>query len=508
MRAKARRATGRRRLRGTPRAASARHGPSPLRRRCRRSGCPRRSDVATDNPSRRRRSGATGSSRASPLADYAALPRRAGDVPGPVGPAGPPRRRGRPSYEELVETDGRPRLRFWLDRLKTESLLEAAVVYGYFPCVSEGDDLVVLRPRPDRPSPSGPGSRSRASAATGTCAWRLLPARGRPARSTSSAFTVVTMGQPDREADRRAVRQGRLPRLPRAARPVGAAHRGAGRVLARAGARGARLRAPRTTPRSTRIFRQGYRGSRYSFGYPACPDLEDQAKVFELLRPGPDRRRAVRGVPAAPRAVHVGDHRAPPRGEVLQRPMTPREAAACRRCCSTWTGCWSTPSRCGSAPRRQRRPGARGRPGPSRTRRTSLGSNLEFAAEYMLRSPAATRPQGVAVRLKDADDRPAAPRRVRLPPRSFGAARLRACGGSSHRPWSRRRYVSTSTWSSPRSRSDGFDVIVTGDDVTQEEAPPAAVPAGVGRLVADAAHCVVLEDSPAGVRSGESAGAR
>ena len=33
------------------------------------------------------------------------------------------------------------------------------------------------------------------------------------------------------------------------------------------------------------MFRQGYRGSRYSFGYPACPDLEDQAPGVELLRP-------------------------------------------------------------------------------------------------------------------------------------------------------------------------------------------------------------------------------
>jgi 5-methyltetrahydrofolate--homocysteine methyltransferase len=32
-------------------------------------------------------------------------------------------------------------------------------------------------------------------------------------------------------------------------------------------------------------FRQGYRGSRYSFGYAACPDLEDQAKLFRLVDP-------------------------------------------------------------------------------------------------------------------------------------------------------------------------------------------------------------------------------
>ncbi|MFF3327903.1 methionine synthase, partial [Streptomyces sp. NPDC002889] len=49
-----------------------------------------------------------------------------------------------PSYEELVESEGRPRLRGWLDQLHTQNLLEAAVVYGYFPCVSKGDDLILL----------------------------------------------------------------------------------------------------------------------------------------------------------------------------------------------------------------------------------------------------------------------------------------------------------------------------------------------------------------------------
>jgi 5-methyltetrahydrofolate--homocysteine methyltransferase len=34
------------------------------------------------------------------------------------------------------------------------------------------------------------------------------------------------------------------------------------------------------------IAKQGYRGSRYSFGYPACPDVEQQAVLVELLEPG------------------------------------------------------------------------------------------------------------------------------------------------------------------------------------------------------------------------------
>ncbi|MBA2507765.1 MAG: methionine synthase, partial [Nocardioidaceae bacterium] len=56
-----------------------------------------------------------------------------------------------PSYEELVETEGRPRLRALLERVHTDRVMEPAVVYGYWPCWSEGDDVVVL----DRETQSG-----------------------------------------------------------------------------------------------------------------------------------------------------------------------------------------------------------------------------------------------------------------------------------------------------------------------------------------------------------------
>src|SRR4030095_1287395 len=38
-------------------------------------------------------------------------------------------------------------------------------------------------------------------------------------------------------------------------------------------------------PKISDLFHQGYRGSRYSFGYPACPNLEDRALIVELLKP-------------------------------------------------------------------------------------------------------------------------------------------------------------------------------------------------------------------------------
>ena len=38
-------------------------------------------------------------------------------------------------------------------------------------------------------------------------------------------------------------------------------------------------------PEMAKLFHQGYQGSRFSFGYPACPNLDDQTKIFELLDP-------------------------------------------------------------------------------------------------------------------------------------------------------------------------------------------------------------------------------
>jgi 5-methyltetrahydrofolate--homocysteine methyltransferase len=104
---------------------------------------PARSDVAVDNPIPVPPFWGTRVIKGIQLADYASwLDERATFL----GQWGLRAARGGdgPSYEELVETEGRPRLRMWLDRLLTENLLEAAVVYGYFPAVSKGDDLIVL----------------------------------------------------------------------------------------------------------------------------------------------------------------------------------------------------------------------------------------------------------------------------------------------------------------------------------------------------------------------------
>jgi 5-methyltetrahydrofolate--homocysteine methyltransferase len=185
-----------------------------------------------------------------------------------------------PSYEELVETEGRPRLRGLLDRLHTDSLLEAAVVYGYFPCHAEGDDLVILD--------DDGAERTRFSFPRQRRGRRLCLADFfRPAGSGERdvvALQTVTVG----------------PRVSEATAELFAADayrdylelHGLSVQLAEALAEywHARVRvelgiAGQDPDELSGMFRTEYQGCRYSLGYPACPELADRAKIATLLRP-------------------------------------------------------------------------------------------------------------------------------------------------------------------------------------------------------------------------------
>jgi 5-methyltetrahydrofolate--homocysteine methyltransferase len=189
-----------------------------------------------------------------------------------------------PSYEELVETEGRPRLRAWLERVQTEGLLEAAVVYGYYPCVSEGNDLVVLTDDGnDRVRFSFPRQRRDRR----LCLADFFRSREEAERLGGPdvvAFQLVTMGPRIATATAELFEKN-------AYRDYLELH-GLSVQLTEALAEywHARVREDLALgadddPDLAGILRQGYRGSRYSFGYPACPDLEDRAKLVGLLRP-------------------------------------------------------------------------------------------------------------------------------------------------------------------------------------------------------------------------------
>ncbi|MGA5292290.1 methionine synthase [Streptomyces pseudogriseolus] len=185
-----------------------------------------------------------------------------------------------PSYEELLETEGRPRLRGLLDRLQTDNLLEAAVVHGYFPCVSKDDDLIILD--------EAGNERTRFTFPRQRRGRRLCLADFfRPEESGETdvvGLQVVTVGSRIGEETARLFEAN-------AYRDYLELH-GLSVQLAEALAEywHARVRTElgiaADDPRSLDgMLRTEYQGCRYSLGYPACPDLADRAKIAHLLRP-------------------------------------------------------------------------------------------------------------------------------------------------------------------------------------------------------------------------------
>src|SRR5690348_6773976 len=240
---------------------------------------PARSDVATDNEVPVPPFHGDRIVKGIALADYAAFLDERATFLGQWG-LKPARGGTGPSYEELVEAEGRPRLRMWLDRIQAEGLVEAAVVYGYFPAVSEGDDLVVLddngaererfrfpRQRHDRHLCLADFFRPAASGETDVVGFQLVTVGTKISHATGELFA--------KDAYRDYLElHGLSVQLTEAL-----AEYWHGRVRGELGL------AQFDPPALDGILKVDYRGCRYSFGYPACPDLEDRAKVVRLLRP-------------------------------------------------------------------------------------------------------------------------------------------------------------------------------------------------------------------------------
>ncbi|MER7283283.1 methionine synthase [Dactylosporangium sp. NPDC000244] len=221
-----------------------------------------------------------------PLADYAALLDERATFLGQWGLRGARGGTG-PSYEELVETEGRPRLRYWMDRLASDRVLEAAVVYGYFPCYSEGNDLVVL-------DENGHSERARFSFPRQRRDRRLCIADFFKPRDAGEldviGMQLVTVGQPVSDYTAKLFAEnayrdylevhGLSVQLTEALAEYW--HR---RVREELVLPGDRPMADEDPKDLDGLLRTEFRGCRYSFGYPACPDLEDRAKTVALLRP-------------------------------------------------------------------------------------------------------------------------------------------------------------------------------------------------------------------------------
>jgi 5-methyltetrahydrofolate--homocysteine methyltransferase len=257
-----------------------------------------RSDIAADVPVPDAPFLGTQVIKGIPLAEYAAYLDERALFMGQWG-LKPSRGRGGASYEDLVETEGRPRLRMWLERIQTEGLLEAAVVYGYFRCVSSGNDLIVSGGSGGAESPSRIRGVSGGVVPPGDNTVRFTFPRQRRDRRLCLAdfFKPEGSGQTDVVAFQLATMG---PRISEATAELFAknAYRdylelhGLSVQLAEALAEYWHTRIRRELGIGSAdpddiagFFRVDYQGARYSFGYPACPDLADRAKVVRLLEP-------------------------------------------------------------------------------------------------------------------------------------------------------------------------------------------------------------------------------
>ena len=187
-------------------------------------------------------------------------------------------------FEEMAQTQGRPQLRSLLNDVQSNGWLNAAVVYGYFPCYSEGNDLVVVHHEGDLKGKE----RVRFNFPRQSRDRRLCLAdffRGKDSSELDVvSFQFVTMGQSISDAISKLFNANlyreylELHGLSVQLTESLTEHWHA-RTREELGINAL------DSKDLKEIFDQGYQGSRYSFGYPACPDLEQQLQICELLDP-------------------------------------------------------------------------------------------------------------------------------------------------------------------------------------------------------------------------------
>ncbi|MGB2985419.1 MAG: methionine synthase [Phycisphaerae bacterium] len=191
-------------------------------------------------------------------------------------------RRSPEEYKQYIDAEIRPILRNLLERCEHVNVLQPQAIYGFWPAQSDGDTLIVYDPD-DRDHEMARFDFPR----QGKPPYWCLSDFFKPVSSgvyDVAAFMIVTVGREVSEVARLWLQEDRY-------RDYLHLH-GLGVEMAEAlaeyihkqirvewGISGNDARDKQD------IFKQHYQGSRYSFGYPACPRLEDQVKLWPLLNP-------------------------------------------------------------------------------------------------------------------------------------------------------------------------------------------------------------------------------
>ncbi len=184
-------------------------------------------------------------------------------------------------YQAFVRETVRPIYNELKERCKKDALLVPRVVYGYFPSQSEGNDLVIYRD--DEQTERMRFTFPRQPAGKHLCLADFFASKA-SGRMDVVAFHLVTVGHRATEYAQELFKSDNYAdylyfhglSVESAEALAELWHKRIREELGIAAA---------DAPEVSKLFHQAYQGSRFSFGYPACPNLEDQAKLFELIDP-------------------------------------------------------------------------------------------------------------------------------------------------------------------------------------------------------------------------------
>ncbi len=197
-------------------------------------------------------------------------------------------RKSAEEYKQILEETVYPKYAEIKAKSIREKLLEAKLVYGYFPCSSEGNDLIIYHDDEvsERMRFTFPRQPVEQRGGKNLCLADYFRNADTSVRAPVDvvAFQLVTMGHKASKYSANLFKSDNYQdyllfhglSVESAEALAELWHKRIREELGIAGSDAAEL---------TKLFHQGYQGSRYSFGYPACPNIEDQTKLFELLEP-------------------------------------------------------------------------------------------------------------------------------------------------------------------------------------------------------------------------------
>jgi 5-methyltetrahydrofolate--homocysteine methyltransferase len=188
----------------------------------------------------------------------------------------------RDEFEKVIEERFMPIRNALEEECIREKYLDPRVVYGYFPCNSQGNDLIVFAPE-ETDQELLRFHFPRQQATRRLCLSDFFKPLASGQRDTLGVMLVTVGSQASEKAKELFEANDYARYLYLHGLSVETAE-----ALAEYWHKRVREElgfASEDSPRTADLFHQKYRGSRYSFGYGACPALEDQEKIFRLLDP-------------------------------------------------------------------------------------------------------------------------------------------------------------------------------------------------------------------------------